>query len=164
MADNLQLLYHAYAREIRAGLRRRGALPELAEDLTHDTFLRALIATSPPIQPRAWFWRTALNLFIDHKRRERLVDWVHLGDEAFDKVIAQLPETEDYVWHRQRLALTASALLELPERSRRAFVLFRLERKTIATVAEDLDLSVSRSWTLVRDAYLHVRKRLGETP
>ncbi len=164
MADELQLLYQTWSQEITRGLRRRGALPELAEDLTQDTFLRALVSEPPASHPRAWLWRIALNLFTDHRRRERLVDWVQISDEAFEQIAARLPEAVDFVWHRQRLVLTAKALMEMPERNRRAFILFRLEGRTIREVAEVMGLSPSRSWTLVREAYLQIRTRLGEAP
>nr|WP_255532488.1 sigma factor-like helix-turn-helix DNA-binding protein [Paracoccus sp. IB05] len=53
-------------------------------------------------------------------------------------------------------------MVELPERNRRAFMLFRLEGKTIRETAAIMELSPSRSWTLMRGAYLHIRARLGE--
>ncbi|MBJ2151610.1 sigma factor-like helix-turn-helix DNA-binding protein [Paracoccus sp. IB05] len=90
------------------------------------------------------------------------MDWVHIRDEAVARTAAQLPEAVDFIWHRQRPVITAKALVELPERNRRAFMLFRLEGKTIRETAAIMELSPSRSWTLMRGAYLHIRARLGE--
>lgn len=59
--------------------------PQLAEDLTQDTFLRAYLALpaiGAPDDPRAWLLRIATNLTIDHMRRKRQLRWVSLGRVA----------------------------------------------------------------------------------
>jgi RNA polymerase sigma-70 factor (ECF subfamily) len=64
---------------------------------------------------------------------------------------------------RQRLAITRTALSELPERTRTAFELHRLRGWTISAVAAELGLSVSRAWTLIRDACDHIDVLTGRS-
>ncbi|VFR17548.1 hypothetical protein ANDO1_1167 [plant metagenome] len=43
-----------------------------------------------------------------------------------------------------------------------AFELHQLDGYTTSEVADVIGLSVSRTWTLIRRAYLHLRTRLDE--
>ncbi|WP_187970766.1 RNA polymerase sigma factor [Aquibium microcysteis] len=161
---DIQTLFRKHAREIALSLRRRGFNEDTAADLTQETFVRVL--SSPPRagtafhNPAGYLFRTARNLGTDHQRRERLVTYVDLPAEDFAAVVDPSPSAEAAVYDRQRLALTQSALAELPERTRKAFVLHRVEEMTIAAVAAELGLSVSRTWTLIRTAYEHIDERL----
>lgn len=157
-------LFVRHAREIDRFLRRRGHTPETAADLTQDTFVRVMTATpnGEGENPRAYLWRVARNLSIDLKRRERVVEHVHLADDDFQRIADSAPSAETVVYDRQRLAIVEKALLELPQRTRMAFEMHRLGEKTMSEVAVELGLSTSRTWTLIRRAYQHLRARLNE--
>lgn len=77
--------YAAHRPAVWAYLRRLGAAPELATDLTQDSFLRWL--ELPPdhrdiVHPRAWLYTTASRLYVDYRRRNgREVDWESQGGE-----------------------------------------------------------------------------------
>jgi len=162
---DLQHLFRKHARDIAQSLRRRGIAEETAADLTQDTFVRVLV--SPPASgtaahnPAGYLFRVARNLGIDHQRRERRVTFVDLAPEAFAALADTAPSAETIVYDRQKLALTKAALAELPERTRKAFEMHRLEAMTIAAVAAELDLSVSHTWSLIRHAYEHIDTRLS---
>lgn len=147
-------------------LRRRGIPEETAADLTQDTFLR-IIASPPPSEcaatynPAAYLFRVARNLGIDHLRRERLIIRIELAPADFAAIVDPAPSPEAVVYDRQRLALTGAALAELPERTRTAFTLHRMDEMTLAEVAAELNLSISRTWALIRDAYEHIDSRLS---
>jgi RNA polymerase sigma-70 factor (ECF subfamily) len=111
--------------------------------------------------PAAYLFRVARNLSIDHLRRERLLNRVDLCPDGFAAILDPSPSQEVVVYDRQKLALTAAALAELPEKTRRAFELHRMEEMTVAEVAAELGLSRSRVWALVRDAYEHIDLRLS---
>lgn len=165
MSWDIQHLFRRHARDIIQSLRRRGFAEETAADLTQDTFLRVL--TSPPAEdlkyhnPAGYLFRVARNLGIDYQRRERIVTYIDLAPEEFAAIVDPSPSAETAVYDRQRLALTQAALAELPQRTRRAFHLHRMEDMTIAAVAAELDLSSSRVWRLIRDAYEHIDARLS---
>ena len=162
---DLQELFRCHALGIAKSLRRRGLPEETAADLTQDTFLRVL--ASPPSEsktvhnPAAYLYRVARNLGIDHQRRERLLRWVDLSSDDFASIADPSPSPETAVYDRQKIQLMRAALQELPERTRTAFELHRIREMTIADVAQQIGLSPSRTWSLIRDAYEHIDTRLS---
>ena len=76
-------LYQEYHGDICAYLCRLVGEPHLAEDLAHDTFVkayRALDRLPEDANYRAWLYRIATNTALDHLRRRRLISWVPLFD------------------------------------------------------------------------------------
>jgi RNA polymerase sigma-70 factor (ECF subfamily) len=166
MAWDLHILFVRHSKEIANALRRRGASAENAADLTQEAFLKLLVA-GPPAQssrdnPRAFLFRASRNLHIDQIRRERLAPRVALTEAELQSIPDDLPSPETLVFDRQRLAISAAALRELPDRTRHAFEMHHLGAKSIEAVAKELGLSTTRTWVLIRDAYRHVRDRLRE--
>lgn len=161
---DIQDLFVRHARGIERFLRRRGHNSETAADLTQDTFLRVMTASSQASDdnPKAYLHQVARNLSIDLMRRERRVEHVALSDEEFQRVADQLPSPETVVYDRQRLAIIARALEELPYRSRQAFEMHRLGEQTLADISVHLGLSTTRTWTLIRQAYRHLRSCLND--
>lgn len=158
-------LFLRHAKGIAHSLRRRGMDAETAADLTQDTFLKVL--ASPPSEtaqthnPKAYLYRAARNLGIDHGRRERVLVRVDLSDENFEAIADPSPSVETIVYDRQKLRLVEAALAELPRRVREAFELHRMGGLTIAEVASRLEMSMTRTWVLIRDAYEHIEDRLN---
>ncbi len=147
-------------------LRRRGLSPEAAADITQDAFLRLLTAEPAQVgsqgNPRAYLHRISHNLSIDYRRHERVMNQVDVSEEEFQRIADPAPSPERLVYDKQRLAATQRAIEELPERTRKAFELHRLDEYTISEVAQEIGLSTTRTWTLIRDAYRHIRTRLAE--
>lgn len=145
-------------------LRRRGLTEETAADITQDTFVRVIASPPGPSatthNPAAYLFRVARNLSVDHRRRERLLVRVNLSADDFGAIVDHSPSAEVAVYDQQKLALTRAALAELPGRTRTAFEMHRIDEMTIAEVAAELNLSISRTWSLIRDAYEHVDARL----
>lgn len=163
---DLRRLFQRHAREIDRFLRRRGHSAETAADLTQDTFVRLMTAAPRAAEgnPRAYLHQVARNLSLDLYRRERLAPRAELSEEAFRNLPDAAPTAESVVYDRQRLAIVERALMELPERTRRAFVLHQLGERTLGAVGQEIGLSTSRTWTLIRQAYRHLRARLNEAP
>jgi RNA polymerase sigma-70 factor (ECF subfamily) len=163
MTWDLSGLFSLHAAEITRFLRRRGHSPETAADLTQDTFARLLTASpqNSVDNPRAYLHQIARNLSVDLSRRERRASLSDLTETEFLAIADPSPLPETIVYDRQRLAIVERALGELPARTRRAFELHRLGEQTISEIAEDLDLSSTRTWVLIRDAYRHLRHRLN---
>ncbi|WP_210208247.1 RNA polymerase sigma factor [Rhodoplanes roseus] len=159
------MLFRRHAAAIRRSLVRRGLTHETAADLTQETFLRVLVSLpadgTENHNPKAYLFQVSRNLGLNHLRRERLADIVDLPDEIVAEISDPTPTPETIVCDRQQLARVAAALDELPERTRRAFEMHRIGGRTIAEVAGELGLSVSRTWALVHEAYRHVVIRAG---
>lgn len=166
MTWDIQTLFRRHARGIARSLARKGMTEETAADITQDTFLR-VIATPPANDaqnhnPAAYLYQVSRNLGINHRRRQALVETVGLDDEEALNTADPSPSPEKIVCSRQCLVQTFTALGELPERTRRAFEMHRLGERTVSEVAEELDISTTRAWTLIRDAYRHLVGRVGE--
>ncbi|MFC6490143.1 RNA polymerase sigma factor [Nitratireductor sp. GCM10026969] len=161
---DLQNLFVKHAREIDRSLRRRGHSPETAADLMQDAFVRLMTAAPKGTDhnPRAYLYQVARNLSVDLQRRERSVEHVNLPEEEFQQIADLSPSPETIVYDRQRVMVVERALQDLPERTRRAFEMHRMGGKTLNEVAAELGLSTSRTWTLVRHAYLHLRACLKD--
>lgn len=165
MSWDIQNLFRRHAKGIAKSLRRRGMDSETAADITQDTFLKVL--ASPPSEtakthnPKAYLYQAARNLGIDHNRHERLLVRVDLSDEDFAAIADPSPSAETLVYDRQKLRLVEAALSELPRRVREAFELHRMGELTIAEVARRLEMSTTRTWALIRDAYEHIEDRLN---
>lgn len=163
---DLHHLFKKHARDIRQALRRRGLPEETAADLTQDTFLRVLV--SPPkaskstYNPVGYLFRIARNLGTDYQRREGLLRRVDLSTEDFAAIADPSPSPEKQVYDRQKLLLTQQALNELPQRTRTAFEMHRMDEMTIAAIAAELDLSTGRTWSLIREAYEYIDSRLRD--
>ncbi len=165
MSWDIQNLFRRHATGIAGSLRRKGMDSETAADITQDAFLRVI--ASPPANnaqnhnPKAYLYQAARNLGIDHKRREGLLVRVELSDADFAAIADPSPSAETIVYDRQRLRLVEAALAELPRRVREAFELHRMGELTIAEVAKRLEMSTTRTWVLIRDAYEHIEDRLN---
>ncbi len=116
MSDTVEELYSRLRAPLLrycAGLTRERAA---AEDLTQETFLRALanLETLEPLAPeqrQAWLYKTARNLFFDERRRYSRLTPPEEG----------APEPE---WDDDLSAVAVGALLEtLPETERALFSL-----------------------------------------
>ena len=164
MAWDLQKLFRLHAGEMIRFLRRRGACEETAADLTQDAFLR-LLAANPASQgenARAYLFQISRNLLVDHRRRQQAAPFEDASEETVLATADPAPSAETMVYDRQRLAVVAAALAELPDRSRRAFLLHRLDERTLAEIGSEIGLSTTQTWTVIRDAYRHIRQRLRD--
>ncbi len=120
-----------------------------AEDLVQDLYLRVagLELSEPVDNPSANLYRLASNLMLDRLRSgqrsgARDAAWllshrVEVGGES----VADAPTAEQSVFARQRLALAAEAIAELPPKTRRAFELHKLEGLTQEETAQALGVS-----------------------
>lgn len=166
MTWDIHTLFRRHAKGIARSLARKGMAEETAADITQDTFLRVI--AKPPASdaqnhnPAAYLYQVSRTLGINHRRREALIETVDLDDAEALNIADPAPSPEKIVYSRQCLVQTYSALNELPERTRHAFEMHRLGERTIAEVAEELDISTTRAWTLIRDAYRHLVGRVDD--
>lgn len=160
---DIQKLFRRHAKDIAQSLRRRGMNEDTAADITQDTFLRIL--ASPPAasdgndNPKAYLYRVSRNLGINHQKREALIETIDIDADDALGIADPSPSPERVVYSRQCLAEAHRALAELPERTRLAYEMHRLGERTLAEVAEELGISTTRAWALVRDAYRHLVTR-----
>jgi RNA polymerase sigma-70 factor (ECF subfamily) len=112
---------------------------ELAEDITQETWLRAVRAwrvSGAPEQPLAWLTTVSRNLLANHHRRGRVaalgdvhLDTVDVADDAADS----LDESEG----ARRLSLLGRAMARLSESQRGLLHAFHFKRRRVADIAHD---------------------------
>ena len=150
-----------YYRELVSFLSARLGNAQAAEDVVHDAYVRVLERTAgePIEQPRAFLYRTALNLVIDGHRRNTLrqvepLDVLDTEEQFFS------PSPQVLMDHGQRLEMLQRALAELPAACRDSFLLRKLEGLSHLEIAERLGVSRSVVEKNIVNAMKHCRVRI----
>jgi RNA polymerase sigma-70 factor (ECF subfamily) len=125
---------------------------EDADSATQDTFLKAWQALSRPEfreleDPSRWLTRIAVNTCLDRLRSRRWQFWRKRPNPADEQSIldfapATNPNAEDHLFAKQIGLRLEKALENLSPRQRAAFTLRHYEDRSLAEIAEILDLDV----------------------
>ncbi|MBI2239644.1 MAG: sigma-70 family RNA polymerase sigma factor [Magnetospirillum gryphiswaldense] len=132
-----------------------------AEDVVQEAYLRfgGIGAHRSLDEPVGFLFRIVRNLALDLARRlgreGRVISAVDCQDVAED-----VPSPEAQALYRDQLQVVMAALDELPERTRQAVRLHRLEGLTLAQIAQRLGISVGLAHSLVCDGIAHCQQRL----
>jgi RNA polymerase sigma factor (sigma-70 family) len=140
-----------------------------AEDVVQEAYLRFSTASAGSRQggqiahPVSYLYRIVRNLALDWTRRSSLETAVRdLSSTAVESLPHDAPTAEQVLFYRDELRVLGEALAELPERTRIAFDMYRLQGRTLQQVADSLSISVVRAHQLVKEAILHGARRLDE--
>lgn len=123
---------------------RRLRDPSQAEDLVQDLFVR--MATAPihaQGNPEGYIFQAAANLLRDHYRREGTRNRYLQAKSQDDQHSIDPIDAERLLAGRQSIGCVAQVLKRLPERTRRIFILYRLEGMQRKAIAEAFGISVS---------------------
>lgn len=158
---DLALLYESERGRLSRLINRIVGNPATAEDLVHDTFVRAMEGSAQEIRnDKAYLSRIARNAAIDQKRKDgRIAD---IDEAAFFAFVDPSPSPETVAADRQALALTVAAIGSLPERTRKALEMHRLGDHTLEQIGKALGISTSLAGRLVLEGYRIVHERLRE--
>lgn len=126
-----------------------------AEDLIQDTWLRLeKVRSDVPIEnPAGFIVSVTKRTVIDHVRKERRraeID-AEISDVLWDSVDEISPER--YLIGRESLEAVCAVLDELPEKTRRIFLMNRIERIPHRRIAEQLGITDEA-------VYYHIRRAL----
>jgi len=152
-----------YYREIICYLTARLGDRQLAADVAHDAYLRVLERPSQDdiAQPRAFLYRTALNLVTDEHRRNRHRRGEDLlvldGEEGVHS-----PSPQHEFLHRERLTLLQRALAELSEPCRQSFMLRKLDGLGHDEISRHLGISKGMVEKHIVNAMKHCRIRMRQ--
>jgi RNA polymerase sigma factor (sigma-70 family) len=112
--------YNEFGTRIYRYLRYHVASADDAEELTAETFLRAVRAAErfDPARgnPKAWLFRIAQNVLRDARRRDRRRGSVPL--ESFRDLVSDAPSPEERVLHEEEVRRLLTAMDGLAERDR----------------------------------------------
>ncbi|WP_460111345.1 sigma-70 family RNA polymerase sigma factor [Pseudomonas sp. S3_H04] len=152
-----------YYRELVCFLNARLGNRQVAEDVVHEAYVRVLERSSdtPIEQPRAFLYRTALNLVIDDHRRNALrqaepLDVLDSEERYFT------PSPHGTLDHGQRLAMLQRALAELSPLCRESFLLRKIEGLSHNEIAESLGISKALVEKHIVNAMKHCRVRIKQ--
>jgi RNA polymerase sigma factor (sigma-70 family) len=123
--------------------RKTGSAVE-AEDLAQETVVRALthVDLKSPEQAKAYIFRTAVNLWRDRGRRQRVQGMIVEWNETAAAEVGAVNPPERVLIGQEELTRVVRVLRELDPRARTVLMLVRLEQMKIANVALALGVSV----------------------
>ncbi|WP_184720746.1 RNA polymerase sigma factor [Caulobacter sp.] len=148
---------------LRAFFSRRAHAADV-EDLVQEVLLRIQKRQPGAVvsNVEGYLFEVAANVLIDRGRRDktrRRSDHCEL-QEIHHPVDDMSPER--VLQGRERMARAMAALNELPERTRRVFILVRFEEMSYKLVAQRLGVSVSAVEKHVMKALKHLHERLRD--
>lgn len=141
MSTALSGLYAAEHGRLKRLVRRITGSPEAAEDVVHDAFLK-LNGRNVGASDIGLIVRTAQNLARDLMRADR-VRSVYASKVTDEQVSGGIAPPDEEVAGRQELGALFEALKALPERTRKIFLLNKVDEMTYPQIARDLGVSVS---------------------
>lgn len=156
----------ALSRDFRLPLRRYFTRRRLsgadAEDAVQEVFVRLSrrqgLADMENVA--GYLFETAASVLIDHQRRPRQKR--ALSHESYDEAVHAIAVLgpDRVLEGRESLKRVLVGLLELPERTRQAFILARLEGMRHAEIGRRLGVSVSAVEKHIVKAHAHLARRL----
>ena len=164
LGKDLKALFRDHRRELQAYLTETVRDPDLAADLTQETFLRFARQaedTAGAVQHvRSYLYRTARNLAIDHARQQARQRTEATLSQNLNEIADDSPSVEEAAISRQRLEALRNAVDELPERTKQIFILSRLDGLKQRQVAERLGISESAVRKHLSMALQHIMQRV----
>ena len=138
-SDVLADLYRRYRRELVAFVRTKvGGGPPEPEDVAQQAFINYAALDDPAAvrNPRAFLYRTATNIVINHHRRTVVVRR-HAAQEASEDIDRDRDDLcpESVLLNREQLTIVEQAVRGLPVRRRRYLLLNRLDGLSYAEIA-----------------------------
>lgn len=155
-------LFQQYYGELLRFLTVKLGCREQAADLVQDTFLRVrgLKDLAGVGQPRAFLYKTALNLSIDLFRRQRIRAERMTPLELTEDLPSASPRQDDAVEAKERVRLLRDAIEDLPPRCRQVFLLHKFMDLSHAEIAARLGISKNMVEKHVMKAMDHCRRRV----
>lgn len=141
----IEELSKTYLADLASGVRNRfGGGPPDPEDVAQEAFRRVIERgdTASIKNLKGFLWRTARNLVLDTKKLGRTRSKYDLEvEEIYFPHGGDISTPETVVLAKEQLKAVNEILRQMPEKRRRALVLYRVEGLTLVEVARRLRLS-----------------------
>jgi len=141
--DRLLASFTEHQEALKRFLLRRLGNPALAEDLAQETWLRAANADAAAAidNPRAYLFRIAANLALDHQRHVGRGVEVETAPDFVSAIADRSPTPENIVLYRSEFARLLRVVETLSPRCREVFVLAKFQELTYAEIGRRLGIS-----------------------
>ena len=163
-------LYDGVAPAVYRLLAKMSRDDALAEDLTHETFLRihrarATYREGAKVMP--WAFAIARRLFLDSARRKKMIslDAPRDGEEPTSDpgIAAPGPTAEEHAVAERLASIIEGILADIPENQATAFRLLKQEGMSIAEAAAVLGATETTVKLRAHRAYVTLRERVGQS-
>lgn len=135
-----------------------------AEDVVQEAWFRLKRANDFDLvqEPVAYLYRLVRNLAIDTRRTLTRETARTASESAADVLTDEQPSPEQAILARDELRVVLEALAELPERTRIAVRMNRMEGRKLQEVANHLGLSITRTHALIAEGIAHCDRLRGK--
>lgn len=161
-ADALEAMYSAYKGRIYTFLLRFLADPEMADDVTQETFTKAYGALDRLTREHRvlpWLYRIATNAALDHLRRRRRFQWVRIGFLAGTPEEPHMRDDHGRVPEREHIQ---AVLRGLPPENAIALLLHAVEGYSYNEIAEIQGATMTAVRSRIARARAAFRRAYGE--
>ena len=166
-------LVQKYRRPIISFMYRMAHNPSTAEDLAQEVFLRVYRSRAnyePSAKFSTWLYRIATNLGVNyardtrHERPENITNLDEADEETGQTpdLADKVPNVEEEILRRERLAAIRQKVEALPDRQKTAVLMHKYQQMDYRQIAEVLKLSESATKSLLFRAYETLRTQLKE--
>ncbi len=140
---DLERLFQEHQRDLLAMLRRMVGCQETAADLAQEAYIRlADLPTSKMIlSPRAFLFRTATNLALDHFRKQKFRGQRQTSLDEAEHVPTDARAIDAQAYDKQLVATLEKVLCSLSDRTRAVFVMRRVYGHSYQEIAAQLRMS-----------------------
>lgn len=127
---------------------------DAAEDVTQSAYIKVLEISGELVirQPVSYCFQVVRHLAIDYRRRSTLESHIFRDESQGEVVPTQQASPEQAVITGENIVLIEKILGSLPQRTRTAFTLYRLNGLTQREIAKQLDVSPTLVNFMIRDA------------
>ncbi len=157
--DSFIQLFDHFAPRINSYLRKQGAQPETAEELSQEALLtlwrKAKLYDPSKAAVSTWLFRVARNLMIDHLRKERSIGY-DLEHEPIEMAI------DDTAYQASEAATLRKSIATLPELQSEVIYKSYFEGKSHSEIAAETGQPLGSVKTRIRTALRTLRKHFDD--
>lgn len=142
--SGFDFIYKKYSKSLLPKLQRMVKIPEVADELMQDIFLKVWINRAeidPDKSFKGWIFTIAHTTVFTYYRRLALDQ--KMQEHLLNVFVEFYDQTEEYIFNKERVQLLNSAVDQLPPQRKEIFKLCKIEGKSYQEAAELLSLSPS---------------------